>query len=76
VASIDMMIKHKLNSDWTPPIRELLAANASSGRKRIKTIYKSDIKTLLDKVASIACAARDGESMHRCGRPRRCTPAC
>lgn len=56
VEGIDMMIKHKLSTSpsWDPPIKEVLVANALLQKGKagsgIKTVYKTDIKFLLDKV--------------------------
>jgi hypothetical protein len=55
VEGVDTMIKHKLNTNpsWAPPIRELLLANTKSkgsNKKKMKTVFKTDIKFLLDKV--------------------------
>lgn len=53
VEGVDTMIKHKLNTNpsWAPPIRELLLANTKgSSKKRLKTVFKTDVKFLLDKV--------------------------
>jgi hypothetical protein len=53
VEGVDTMIKHKLNTNpsWAPPIKELLLSNTKGcSKKRLKTVYKTDIKFLLDKV--------------------------
>jgi len=51
---VDLMIKHKLNTSpaWSPPIREVLAANSAgdNSAKRLKTIFKTDVRLLLNKV--------------------------
>ena len=51
---VDLMIKHKLNTSpaWSPPIREVLAANSAGNNstKRLKTIFKTDVRLLLNKV--------------------------